>query len=124
MENKESKQIYGRWGENLAVSYLEKKGYLILERNWRFGKLEIDVIAEKGDIIVFIEVKARKNSDYGFPEESVNRSKQDKILEAAEEYLEINNIEKEIRFDIIAVTGKKGDAALDHFLDAISPYDD
>lgn len=123
MVNMESKQIYGRWGEDLAVEFLEKKGYRIVERNWRFGKLEIDIIAEKEDIIVIIEVKTRKNSDYGYPEESVDRIKQEKILEAAEEYIEINNIEKEIRFDIISITGKEGNATINHFQDAISPYD-
>lgn len=123
-EEKAKKQHYGHWGEEKAVSFLESGGFRIVERNWHFGRIEIDIIAEKDDILIFIEVKARKNADYGFPEESVNYSKQEKILEAAEEYIELHNVEKETRFDIISITGTEGNEKVVHFIDAISPYDE
>ena len=60
----------GKWGEDLATAYLEQKGYTIVERDWKSGRRDIDIIARDGNIVVFVEVKTRKNSVFGAPEEA------------------------------------------------------
>ncbi|MBP7184505.1 MAG: YraN family protein, partial [Saprospiraceae bacterium] len=93
----------GILGEELACNFLVKKGYSILERNWRYKKAEIDIIAMKDDVLIFIEVKTRKNANFGNPEEFVSEKKQKFMLEAAPIYMEKINHEWEIRFDIIGI---------------------
>jgi putative endonuclease len=93
----------GDKGEDIAAKYLQKKGYEIIERNWQFEKLEIDIIAKVQNLYVFVEVKTRKNEVFGFPEEAVDQRKAEKIIEAADIYLSENEIENEIRFDIVSV---------------------
>ena len=98
------KQNVGQWGEEKASEYLKQQGYKILHRNYHTKYGEIDIIAEKNDIISFIEVKTRKNSSYGFPAEFVNYSKQQKIIKTAEIYINTHFSEKKnYKFDIIEV---------------------
>lgn len=94
----------GNLSETLAIDYLKQKKYKILDINFknRFG--EIDIISKKDDLIIIIEVKGRFNSNYGFPSESVNISKQKKIIAVTNSYLHINNLYKcNIRFDVIEI---------------------
>ena len=91
-------------GEDLATDHLREKGYRILQRNLRMGKAEIDIIARKDDVLVFVEVKTRTNDDFGYPEEFVNRRKQRMILNAADSYILKSGWQEDIRFDIIAIT--------------------
>ncbi len=98
----------GKKGEEEAIAYLRSKGYTILQVNWRYKKLEIDIIALEGDFLVIIEVKTRKNADFGEPEVFVTRSKQKKIIRAAHEFIKQNDLEQEARFDIIAVNNQTG----------------
>lgn len=112
----------GLKGEKLAFEFLENKGYKILEKNWRSGRYEIDIIAEEKNILVFVEVKTRTNDYYGYPEESVNKTKQDHILQAAEDYVIQHNINKEIRFDIVSVIINGNIQKIYHIIDAIAPY--
>lgn len=101
-------QSIGKYGEDLAVSYLTKKGYEIVERNYRFSRGEVDLIGIwKNVILVFFEVKFRKNNNYGEPEIFVSRDQQKRILAAAEHYLEAINWQKDVRFDVIAISGKE-----------------
>lgn len=93
----------GQEGERLAAEYLQNKGFLILETNYRVRKSEIDIIASKGELMVFVEVKLRRNADYGFPEEAVDEKKWNKITEGAEAYLEKCGWNGIIRFDIISI---------------------
>jgi putative endonuclease len=93
----------GRQGENLAMKFLQKKGYKILETNWRFQHKEIDIIAIKDKELVFVEVKARKNTDFGRPVEAVGKKKQKHLIDAAEAYIVNKKLECEVRFDIISV---------------------
>ncbi|MBI4929402.1 MAG: YraN family protein [Bacteroidetes bacterium] len=111
----------GIQGEDLAAVYLEAKGYAILEKNWRFGREEIDIIARHNDILVIAEVKTRSGNFFGEPEEFVNRQKQKNLIKAANAYIEKNNLELEARFDIIGVilTGKKH--RINHIEDAFHP---
>ena len=108
-------------GEDLASVYLEAKGYSILEKNWRFGKEEIDIIAQEKDVLVVAEVKTRSGSFFGEPEEFVNRQKQRHLIKAANAYIEKNDLDLEVRFDIIGViiTGKSH--RINHIEDAFQP---
>lgn len=98
----------GKEGERLASLYLEEKGYVILERNWRFGKEEIDLIARKENTLVVIEVKCRSGNFFGQPEEFVNRKKQKHLIKAADAYIQKKELDVEVRFDVIGIilTGK------------------
>lgn len=109
----------GRKGEQIAEKFLLNLGYNILERNWRHGKREIDLIAAHEETLVFVEIKTRSNLDFGFPEEAVNGRKQTFMKAAAEAYFEENARFKNIRFDIISVE-LKGEMIRDirHFEDA------
>ena len=94
----------GDKGEDIAASILVKKGYEIVERNYRYGKGEIDIIAKDDDVLVFIEVKTRKNLEYGPPELAVTKNKQRQIRKIAEAYLYEKKI-KDIncRLDVVAI---------------------
>ena len=93
----------GDKGEILAVAFLEKSGYTIVERNWRFRHWEVDIIASKNNRLHFIEVKTRTTEKYGKPEESIKREKMDSLKNAAEEYLYIHTEWKYIQFDVVAI---------------------
>ena len=96
----------GREAEMLAVKFLKEKGYDILETNWRFRHKEIDIIAIRDNEIVFVEVKARKNTHFGQPEEAVNRKKQKHLIDAAEAYMIDKNLDLDIRFDVISIINR------------------
>lgn len=104
-------------GENHAVKYLESQGWKIKERNYRSGRNEIDIIAVEGDLLVFIEVKWRKNNSFGFPEEFVSSAQIERIGKAAEDYIFEINWQKDIRFDVIALMGEKSNIELEHLKD-------
>ena len=94
----------GNLGEDLAVKFLLEKGYELLERNFFKPFGEIDIIAKDKDYLVFIEVKARKNVNFGFPREFVNKNKIKKIQDVAQMYmLEKNLFGIKIRFDVIEI---------------------
>ena len=119
--SKNSSQTTGVNGESLAKTYLEKKGFVILERNWRYKKYEIDIIAQKPDLIVFVEVKTRKNNTFGEPQIFVSKQKQGFLIKAAQQYLEENNILLESRFDIIAITLHNNQHNINHLERAFYP---
>lgn len=109
----------GSKGENLATDFLISKGYTILERNWRFKKAEIDIIAKDTNVLIFIEVKTRSYSFYGEPESFVDKRKKKFIADAASQYMQQINYDWAIRFDIIGILLKKDKAPIiSHFKDA------
>ena len=108
----------GDRGEDSAANYLFANGYEVLQKNYRFGRGEIDIIARKDETLVFIEVKTRKNNLYGDPESFLSESQEDRIHLAAEEYVLQNEWPGEIRFDIIAILWDSNEPTLDHFEDA------
>lgn len=115
-------QKIGKLGEDTATTYLDSLGYKILERNWRFSKAEIDIIALDGKIIVFVEVKAKSYTYYGAPEESISSYKENLIIDAAGQYMESINYEDEIRFDIISIVfDKELRPKTSHYKDAFYP---
>jgi len=101
MKNNTAKGIKG---EEIASRFLLEKGYTILEKNYRFGRAEIDIISEIENILVFVEVKYRSDKTFGEPELAVNDKKRTLLKAAAENYIFENNWLKEIRFDIISIT--------------------
>ena len=111
----------GQKGEDLAVEHLKKAGYRILKRNWKSGKLEIDIIAENKNYIVFIEVKTRSDDYLESPQAAVNREKQRSMILAADNYIKWNNVDKESRFDIVTVVVKENDYEIDHIEAAFYP---
>ena len=113
-----SKMQTGFDGEKVAADYLESKGYEVLERNYRYLKAEVDLIVRKGNWLVFVEVKTRSNSDFGFPEDFVDRAKEENILMAAEYYMYKINWEGNVRYDIVSVLGVEFEREIVHFEDA------
>jgi len=97
------KQLVGKKGEKIAASFLQKKGYNIIRRNFRSGRSEIDLICKFEDKLIFVEVKTRNSTKYGYPEESVDQHKIEMILKGAEDYIFDENWKGKIRFDIIAI---------------------
>lgn len=109
MPNIRSNTSFGAFGENLAAEYLIKNGFEILARNFRCGKNEIDLIAKKGNVISFIEVKTRKGLAFGHAAEAVTRAKQNELAKAAECYLrKFPNCADLYRFDVVAITMTSG----------------
>lgn len=101
----------GKKGEQLAVDYLLKNNYTIIERNYRFDKAEVDIIAKKNETLAIIEVKTRSTSDFGNPQDFVKPKQIQRLVKAVHEYVTENDLDVEIRFDIIAIikTGKSFD---------------
>lgn len=112
----------GDEGEDLAVGLLESKGYTIIKRNYRYGKGEIDIVAKdpQEEGLVFIEVKSRKNFEYGSPEEAITKNKIKQLKRIAELYLYENEIEEMLcRFDVIAILMIPGQKPqIEHFVNA------
>lgn len=103
-----TKKETGNFGEEKAVEYLLNKDYQILATNWRFLKAEIDIIAKKGDWLIFVEVKTRSTTDFGNPEEFVSIRQQKLIINAAHEFIVKNYRDEEARFDIISIIASNG----------------
>jgi putative endonuclease len=93
----------GKQGEAMAAIYLMQNGYVILEKNWRQGNKEVDLIAIRNEILHFIEVKTRTSTLFGHPEDNVDARKVSHLIDAAEIYLEINPQWHRIQFDILAI---------------------
>ncbi len=109
----------GGVGEDAAVEFLRKKGYRILERTFRFGRGEIDIIAEDAGVLVFVEVKARRSDLYGDPEDAVTPGKRRQIRRVAEGYMHVHDIDdRECRCDVIAIEFLKGEMEIRHIEDA------
>ncbi|HOL80258.1 MAG TPA: YraN family protein [Ignavibacteriales bacterium] len=112
----------GNKGEEIAVKYLAKKGYSIIERNYRYSnKGEVDIIARNDNFIIFIEVKTRFNDKFGNPIEAITRSKQLQIKKVAEAYFYENNItDINCRFDVITIEKINDKLHIEHYEDAFT----
>ena len=111
----------GKKGEEIAAGYLRKKGYRILEKNWRQWRNEIDVVAMDGKCLVIIEVKTRQSNFFGEPEMAVTRDKQKALIRAANAYVRYKNVDCEVRFDILSVIISKTTEKIHHIEDAFYP---
>lgn len=114
-------QRIGNAGESSAQDYLMEQGYTIIETNWHFGHLEVDIIALKEETLVFVEVKTRASSLISSPQQAVNQQKQRNIIRAANVYVLKHEYPYEVRFDIISVIHNKQGDKLEHIPDAYSP---
>jgi len=111
----------GKTGEELALAFLRSKDYSIRETNWRFGKDEIDIIAQEKDNLVIVEVKTRSSSYFGEPEIFVNKRKQQFLVRAANSYITRKNVDLETRFDIVSIIISNGKHRVHHIEDAFYP---
>ncbi|EDP98562.1 YraN family protein [Kordia algicida OT-1] len=105
-------------GEKLAVTHLQEKGYAILETNYRFQKAEVDIIAQKAAVLAVVEVKTRTSADFGNPEEFVSQKKIKLLVKAVDNYINENDLDVEVRFDIVAILFDKKDVSINHIEDA------
>jgi putative endonuclease len=118
-----SRQALGRWGETLAAQFLTQQGYLVIERNYRTPYGEIDLIVQKADTLVFVEVKTRSTDAYGLPETAVTDQKRQHIISAAEAYLQAQQNQNRLwRIDVIAIRRFRDSTQPEivHFENAIS----
>ena len=108
----------GRWGEDLAAAFLEEKGYAIIERDWKSGHHDLDIVAKDGSTLVIVEVKTRRNRLYGNPEEAIDYKKRRSLLSAINHYTKSHRIYSNVRFDIISIVGNMGEKSeIDHIID-------
>jgi len=115
--NKTSQQQTGQQGENIALEYLKKKGFAVVRRNFRYRRAEVDLIMQKDKLLIFVEVKTRRDTSFGFPETFVSPEQAELIVAAADYYVRKIDWQRMIRFDIIAIT-LKPDLKVEHFEDA------
>lgn len=114
-----NKFAMGLRGQKESENFLRKSGYKILEQNYRSRTGEIDIIAQRGTYIMFIEVKSRTNFNFGLPRESVSGAKQKKIISTAMHYIAANNLEnQDFRFDVIEVFNQGGHTYINHIENA------
>jgi len=114
-------QTFGKKGEDLAAEFFEEEGYTILERNWRFRHIEIDIIALDKDQLVIAEVKTRSGNTYGEPSTAVDYRKQRALIFAAERYIFSHNIDLDVRFDIVSIIKDHNRTVLEHIKEAFHP---
>ena len=119
--------VLGSWGEDYVTEYLQKQGYVILERDWRYGrcKVDVDIICKTPDrhTVVFVEVKTRTTDDITDPEDAVDMRKIRHLGRAANQYVTMNDIVEQLRFDIVGVVGHKdcAEIQINHIEDAFNP---
>ena len=114
--------ILGNKGEELAVDFLVENKYEILEKNWRYKRAEVDVIAKKDNWIIIIEVKTRSSASFDSPADSINKTKIKMLTEAAEAYILQNELDNEVRFDVISIIKQKKNHTVQHIESAFYPF--
>ena len=108
----------GKQGESVAVDYLVRNGYTILETNWTFDKAEIDIIAQKNGILAVVEVKTRSSIEFGLPQDFVKPKKIQMLVKAINEYVTQNDLDVEVRFDIVAIHKENSGFVIEHIEEA------
>tara|TARA_R110000868_G_scaffold34370_1_gene123990 strand:+ start:2027 stop:2386 length:360 start_codon:yes stop_codon:yes gene_type:complete len=108
----------GKKGEQLAVDFLLKNSYEIIERNYRFDKAEVDIIARIKDTLAIIEVKTRSTVDFGNPQDFVKPKQIQRLVKAVDEYVNVNSLDVEVRFDIIAIVKEGKGFKIEHLENA------
>lgn len=108
----------GKFGEDLAVDFLQNNGYEILETNWTFQKAEIDIIALKKNILAVVEVKTRSSIEFGLPQDFVKPKKIQLLVKAINEYVVSNDLDVDVRFDIVAIYRDGQQYKLEHIEEA------
>ena len=108
----------GKKGEKLAVDFLIKSGYKIMECNYRFDKAEVDIIAQQKDILAIVEVKTRSTIDFGNPQDFVKPKQIQRLVKAVDEYVNVNDLDVEVRFDIVAIVKVGNGFKIEHLENA------
>ncbi len=108
----------GKLGEELAVEFLRKNGYQVLETNWTFQKAEIDIIAQKETVLAIVEVKTRSSIDFGLPQDFVKPKKIQLLVKAVDAFVSERDLDIQVRFDIIAVHKEDKSFVIEHLIDA------
>ena len=108
----------GEKGEELAIDFLIKKGYTIRDKNYRYLKAEVDIIAQKEDILAIVEVKTRSSRDFGLPQDFVNQKKIKLLVMATDHYVVSKDLDVNVRFDIIAIIHENNKFEIEHIEDA------
>lgn len=121
MANRNNRFEFGRKGERIAERIIISKGFQIIHRNFRYGRYEIDLIAENKDLIVFIEVKTRSSKAFGNPEDFLSVSQQERLIEAAGAFQSDYKPLKNIRFDIFSIVLSANKEEILHLEDAFWP---
>lgn len=111
----------GKKGEQIAVDFLTQKHYTILERDWRSGHRDLDIIAWYENTLVIVEVKTRRDDRFGNPEEALTNRKIRSIIESTDAYLRCKDLHCQVRFDFISIIGNKEPFRITHFEDAFQP---
>lgn len=114
-------QEIGQKGEQIALAYLKKLGYQILETNWHFHHYEIDIIALDANELVIVEVKARTGTAFEHPSEAVGKRKMKFLIDAAEAYIFKINSHRDTRFDVVTIIFQGDQYDLEHYKDAFYP---
>lgn len=113
--------ILGRNGESLAAEYLKNKGYTVLDRNWRSGHKELDLVVRNESTLVVVEVKTRSGIRFGNPEDAVNGRKIYRTVMAADAYIRSKCLDMNVRFDIVTIIDNGGQVTVEHIEDAFFP---
>lgn len=116
----------GRWGEDRAARFLQRRGWAILARNYRFGRREVDLVARRGDLLAFVEVKTRAGSGYGAPQESITRLKRREVEAVAAHFVHRHGLQElDVRFDAMAIVVCRrwsgAEVVIEHVEDAWRP---
>jgi putative endonuclease len=110
----------GKWGESQVAEKLMSEGYIIMERNWKMNHLEVDIIAARGEDIIFVEVKTRKDAMFN-PLEAMTPKKVGLLCRAADSYLRMHNIQLNPRFDVASVIGDGQTCSIEYIPNAFLP---
>ena len=121
--NKSDNIILGKQGEEQAVNYLQKNGYIILDKRWKYKRFEIDIIAKNQSTLIFLEVKTRRNPIISI-NDIVSNAQKDRIINTAHHYILSNEIDLNIRFDLIYIDYTQKTFNLKHFKEFFTPYFD
>lgn len=114
----------GTLGEEMACNLLLAKGYTIRHRNWQAGHCELDIVAQKDNFLIIIEVKTRSNNYFGNPEEFITRTKIKRIIKAAQRYIDYYKLECEMQFDVISVLkNRDGTFTVEHLEDVVKAWE-
>lgn len=113
----------GVLGETLATEFLIKKDYIILDKNWRYLKAEIDIIASKNNTLAIVEVKTRSTNFFGNPEEFISIAKKKLLINAADAYVQQKNLDMDVRFDVIAIVKNNKQTHIEHIKEAFLAFE-
>jgi putative endonuclease len=114
------KEELGLWGEAEALRFLQGKGFQLMDRNIRFKRWEVDLVLLDSEELVIVEVKARCTAQIGEPWRAVTKSKQRQIIKVADRYVQDNQIDRNVRFDIVSIVHNQFQTSIEHIPDAFS----